>query len=71
MAAREQNCLVCGKVFTIYDAAPSFYCSVGCAADAGASLKDEAPYVVRGRGRAATVARIRGKHDQGNDQGPA
>lgn len=51
MAKREATCLVCGRKYTDYDAAPRFFCSVGCEADAGAPLHDVNP--ARERGRAA------------------
>lgn len=65
MAAHEQTCLVCGKKFTGYDASPTLYCSVGCAAPCGAGgpLKDEAPYIApkEGRARAARLPARRGQ----------
>jgi hypothetical protein len=35
MAKSERPCLVCGRMYTCYDAAPRLFCSVGCEADAG------------------------------------
>lgn len=40
MAKHQQTCLVCGRSFNYYDAAPRGFCSVGCEADAGEPLAD-------------------------------
>jgi|LakMenEpi03Aug12_release.lakeMendotaPanAssembly.Ray.scaffolds.fasta_scaffold1309461_1 endogenous inhibitor of DNA gyrase (YacG/DUF329 family) len=40
MAKRQVTCLICGKAFTDYDAAPRLFCSVGCEADVGEPLAD-------------------------------
>jgi len=45
MARREAHCLVCGRKYTDYDAAPRFFCSVGCEADAGRPQPEPDPRV--------------------------
>lgn len=40
MAKHKQPCLICGRLFDYYDAAPRGFCSVGCEADAGEPLAD-------------------------------
>ena len=35
MAKHITTCLVCGRKYNDYDAAPRFFCSVACAADSG------------------------------------
>lgn len=42
MGKVQRECLVCGRKFADYDAAPRFFCSVGCEYDAG-SIPAEAP----------------------------
>lgn len=37
MAKHERDCLVCGRKYVFYDAAPKHFCSVACEADAGGS----------------------------------
>jgi hypothetical protein len=56
VAKRETQCLVCGRTYADYDAAPRHFCSVACAADAG-DLSYERVHRVTGRGRPARVAR--------------
>ena len=54
MAKREAHCLVCGRKYIDYDAAPRFFCTVACEADAGAPVRGENPvHKIIGRGRAA------------------
>jgi hypothetical protein len=52
MARRDATCLVCGRTYTDYDAAPRWFCSVACEADAGTPT-DGLPTHTTGRGRAA------------------
>lgn len=40
MAKHKQPCLICGRLFDYYDAAPRGFCSVGCEGDAGEPLAD-------------------------------
>jgi hypothetical protein len=35
MASFSASCLVCGRRYITHDAAPRFFCSVGCEVDAG------------------------------------
>jgi len=57
MARREASCLICGRMYTHTDEEAirnfqrAYFCSLGCAADAGPI--GEASHKVSGRGRAA------------------
>ena len=53
MAKREATCLVCGRAYTDYDAAPRHFCSVACAADAGGPVHHDRVHKDLGRGRPA------------------
>ena len=60
MAKSDRSCLVCGRMYTFYDAAPRHFCSVGCEADAGGSGRVPSlgwqRHKILGRGRAAKTA---------------
>lgn len=55
MAAHTLQCLVCGRDYTYYDGAPSYFCSVGCEIDAGPV--GQQIHTVRERTRAAKTVR--------------
>ena len=57
MAKRESTCLVCGRAYTDYDAAPRFFCSVACEADAGGPVHHDRVHYDTGRGRPARVGK--------------
>ena len=56
MAAHTSQCSVCSRSFTYYDAAPTYFCSVGCEVDAG-PVGSQIRAVSVERGRAARVSR--------------
>ena len=58
MAKHTSSCLVCGRSYTDYDAAPRHFCSVACQADSGEVIGDMVA-LYTGRGRAAkTPSRV-------------
>jgi hypothetical protein len=61
MAVHEVDCLVCGRPFKDYDAAPRFFCSVGCAADAGPVEEKATPLDPPSKGRAVKTYRPKWK----------
>jgi hypothetical protein len=56
MAVATSDCLVCGRPYAYYDAAPRHFCSVACEVDAG-PVGSQIRAVSVARGRAAKVAR--------------
>jgi len=64
MAKHKRTCLVCGRIYDYYDAAPKFFCSVGCEADSGAIHEENPVHKIFGEARAARVARNIKKADR-------
>ena len=60
MAMATSDCLVCGRPYAYYDAAPRHFCSVACEVDAGpvGQQTDTQTDTSQGRGRAAKVVRV-------------
>ena len=56
MAMATSDCLACGRPYAYYDAAPSHFCSVACAVDAG-PVGSQIRAVSVERGRAEKTAR--------------
>jgi hypothetical protein len=56
MTMATSDCLVCGRPYAYYDAAPRHFCSVACEVDAG-PVGSQIRAVAVERGRAAKISR--------------
>jgi hypothetical protein len=60
MAEHAHTCLVCGRSFTFYDAAPTFFCSIACQLDAGEPIQTQSKRKETSqRARGAAVHRVK------------